>query len=268
MFGRRSDATLITDLSRMRRMMPYISPRRNESLVLYAQEIEADAALRFVEEVNRSRPEPDQLTLFHLILRAFAQTLHERPSVNRFVAGGRLWQRKGAWITFSAKMELADGAPLVTVKREFPDGESLDEMCDAILGNLRARRAGRENKSDAEMKAALQLPGFVIRAGVWVLHKANMLGLLPKSMIDDDPLFASLFVGNLGSVDMESGYHHLWEYGTCSMFAMIGRVQERWDGKKIFELKYSYDERMADGLAGGLAMAHIKQLLENPEKLR
>ena len=37
MFGRRPDATQVTGLPTIRRFMPFISPRRNDSLVLYAQ---------------------------------------------------------------------------------------------------------------------------------------------------------------------------------------------------------------------------------------
>ena len=76
MFGRRPDATQVTGLPTIRRFMPFISPRRNDSLVLYAQEIEADAALRFVDELNVGRSEESQITLFHLVLRAVASALH------------------------------------------------------------------------------------------------------------------------------------------------------------------------------------------------
>ena len=101
-----------------------------------------------------------------------------------------------------------------------------------------------------------------------VLRTANRFGLLPRSMIENDPMFSSVFVANLGSVGLDAGYHHLWEYGTCSMFAVMGRPKERHDGAVVFEIQYSYDERMEDGLYGGLAMASIKQHLESPESLR
>jgi hypothetical protein len=117
------------------------------------------------------------------------------------------------------------------------------------------------------MTLALRLPPSLIRIGVWVLHQANQLGLLPKSMIDDDPLFGSAFAANLGSVDMNAGYHHLWEYGTCSLFAMMGRIRTRLDGSRYFEMKYTYDERMADGLYGGISMEFVKDHIEHPEKL-
>jgi hypothetical protein len=255
-------------LSTMRAFMPFISPRRNESLVYYTMEIDPEPALAFIDEYNRSAPPERQLTLFTLYLRSLAKGMAERPHVNRFVAGGRLWQRDEVWLTFSAKMALEDGAPLVTVKRRFDQDRTLEDMVDGIQAKLGRRRGGEKTRSDGEMSLALRLPPSLIKLAVAVLHQANQLGLLPKKMIDDDPLFASAFAANLGSVDMNAGYHHLWEYGTCSAFAMMGRVKTRLDGSRYFEMKYTYDERMADGLYAGITMDMIKEWVENPEKLR
>ena len=55
MFGRRPDATLVRDLSMMRRFMPFVSPRRNDSLVLFDTEIEVEAAFQFLDEQNANR---------------------------------------------------------------------------------------------------------------------------------------------------------------------------------------------------------------------
>ena len=166
MFGRRSDATLVRDLSTMRRFMPYVSPRRNDSLFYMMQSIEVEAALEHLEKRNRERPPDRPITLFHLFLRSCGHALHLRPGVNRFVKGGRLWQRDGEWITFSTKREIRDGSPMLTVKRRFePTRESLDEMVDAIYARLRAGRAGKKTASDKEMGLLLRLPGFAIRIG-------------------------------------------------------------------------------------------------------
>ena len=87
-------------------------------------------------------------------------------------------------------------------------------------------------------------------------------------MIDDDPLFTSVFIANLGSVGLDAGYHHLWEYGTCSAFGVIGKVHERADGKRVMNVQYSYDERVEDGLYAATTMGQIKDKLEKPGELR
>ena len=268
MFGRRPDATQVRELSAMRRFMPYVSPRRNDSVFHLAQEIDVDAALEFLEKKNRERPPDRPITLFHLLLRSGSQALQLRPGVNRFVKGGKLWQRDGVWITFSAKVRIEDGAPLVTIKRRFePTRESLDEMVDGIYGLIRPARAGKQSTSDKEMGLLLRLPGFVIGGLLRLLHFADRFGAVPRGMIDADPLYTSCFVANLGSVGHDAGFHHLWEHGTCSLFGVIGKVRRGEGGRRVVTLCWTYDERIEDGLYSYITIAGIKDRVEHPELL-
>lgn len=268
MFGRRPDATPVRELSPMRRFMPYVSPRRNDSVFYMMQRIEVEAALEYLEKRNLERPPDRPITLFHLFLRSTTHAIYLRPGVNRFVKAGRLWQRDGEWITFSAKRELRDGSPMLTIKRRFhPERESLDEMVDAIYDKLRAGRSGRKTTSDKEMGLLLRLPGPVIRLALWIARIGDHFGLLPRSMIDADPLFTSVFVANLGSIDYPAGFHHLWEYGTASIFGVMGRIEPGPSGRRQISVAWTYDERIEDGLYSYHGLEMIRQQLERPELL-
>ena len=267
MFGRRPDATLVRDLSPVRRFMPFISPRRNESLVYFSHTVDAEPAIAFLETLNADRPPERRITFFHLVLRAIALGFHERPRLNRFVAGGRLWQRDGIWLSFAAKRAMNDESPIITVKQRVDPTLPLTAMVDAILDQIQAGRAGRRTTSDSEVDLLLRLPVPVIRAAMWVAHKADALGLMPRSMIDADPLYASAFLANLGSVGLEGGYHHLWEHGTCGVFCVIGRIEPDASGRRRASLKYTYDERVEDGLYCARTLERLRERLEHPEKL-
>jgi len=267
MFGRRPDATRVRDASAVRLFMSSISPRRNESLVYFAQEVDVEEALCFAEERSSRLPPDRRLTLFHLILRALVRMIDDRPRLNRFTAGGRLWQRDGIWITFSAKQRFDDDAPLLTVKRRFDPAESLDDMLEGLLGGLGGARSGRKTTSDREMALLLRLPPWLARALVRLVQGVDALGLLPRSMIDPDPMHASVFVANLGSVGLEAGYHHLWEYGNIPLFCVIGRVRTGSDGRRVATLKWSFDERVEDGLYCARGVERLQDLLSHPEKL-
>jgi hypothetical protein len=267
MFGRRPDASLVRDLPAIRRFMPFVSPRRNESLVYFAQDLDVEAAFAFLEQRNRERPPERPLTLFHLLLRAVARTMAERPRLNRFTAGGRVWQRDGVWLSFSAKLRFDLDAPILTVKRRFPEGESLDEMADGLLSGLREGRSGRPSTSDKEMGLLLRLPPALVRLLLRLVRAIDGLGLLPRAMIDSDPLYCSAFVANLGSVGLEAAYHHLWEWGTCPIFCVIGRVRPGPDGRRVLTLKWTYDERVEDGFYCARALEHLGRMLEKPETL-
>ena len=267
MLGRRSDARPVRDLPPLRRLMPYLSPRRNDSLFTMTSDIRVDAAMSYIESLNQDRPADRPLTLFHLFLRSLAIALHARPGVNRFVKGRRLWQRDGVWLTFSAKRELVDGSPVLTVKRRCdPDRETLEEMADGIYDHLLAGRAGRLTTSDREMNAAVRMPGFLLRAGIALLRLADELGSLPRAMTDSDPLFTSAFCANLGSIGLPAGIHHLWEYGTASIFCVIGKVEERPEGR-VLTVGWTFDERIADGLYTFIALDGVKERIQDPRQL-
>ena len=267
MFGRRADGILIRDIGTTRRFMPFISPSRNASLVYYSTDVEVDAALHFLDEQNAARSEDRRVTLFHLFLRSLAIALHDRPGVNRFVAGSRLWQRKEVAITYSAKQEILEGSPVLTIQRKFERDEGLLEMVDSFRDELLARRSGRLSTADKEVNLFVNLPPFVLRAALKLLGWVDHLGLLPASMIESDPMYASVFVANLGSVGLDAGYHHLWDYGTCSIFAVVGQVHERHDGKRVMTVKYSYDERVEDGLYAAITLDGVRARIEDPKQL-
>lgn len=268
MFSRRPDATLAHSIAPMRRIMPFVSPRRNDSVFHLAQDIDVEAALEFLEKHNRERPPERPITLFHLLLRSTAQALALRPGVNRFVKGGRLWQREGIYFTFSALREIADGARMLTIKRRFePETESLDEMVDGIYAKLRPARAGVQSTSDRETSLLLRLPPFLISLFVRAADALDHLGLLPRAMIEPDPLYCSIFFANLGSVGHEAGWHHLWERGTCSIFSVMGKVKPGPDGRRRVTVCWTYDERIEDGIYSYVTIAGIQKRIENPEQL-
>jgi hypothetical protein len=257
----------VRDVSALRRFMPFISPRRNESLVYFRQEIDVEAALRLVERLNDGRPPHARVTLFHLVLRGIARVLDDRPRLNRFVAGGRLWQRDGIWISFSAKKAMSEAAPVTSVKLRFDPAESLDELSARIAAALDVGRSDAKSTADHEIAWLLRVPVPVTRLALRAAGWLDALGLLPRAMIDSDPLYASAFVANLGSVGLDAGYHHLWEHGNVSIFCVVGKIQPAADGRRAIELKWTYDERIEDGLYCARSLELLRGYLAEPESL-
>jgi hypothetical protein len=265
MFGRRPDATLARDVPALRRFMPFISPRRPESMFWFSYDVDAEPSFEYLAKLNATRPEKRPVTFFHLVLHAFVETLHERPRMNRFVAGGRLWQRDGIWLSFSAKVAFDDDSPVITVKQRFEPGLTLAEIADQVYDKLGAGRSGKKTTSDREVDLMLRLPVPLIRLGMALVHYADSLGLLPRAMIDSDPLYASVFVANLGSVGLEGGYHHLWEHGNIGAFCVIGRFEKAADGRRKVTMKYTFDERIEDGLYAARSLGRVRERIEHPE---
>ena len=272
---RRTDGTEIPGLGFLRRMMPYLMPTRNEAMVLFGQEVASRPALDFLAQANATRPADRPITLFHLVLRGLTRAIHEFPRLNRFVAGGRHYDRDGIWLAFSAKMRLDLDAPVFARKMRFDPDEPLEAMVDRFYATLGEGRSGKESASDKEVKLLLRLPGPVLRFVVRAGRLLDGLGLMPQAMLEGDPMYASAFVANLGSVGLDAAYHHLFEYGTTPIFVTMGRLKRApvvlGDGsvasREIFELKYTYDERTEDGFYAARALERLQWLLEHPEHL-
>lgn len=254
-----------------RRMAVILFARRNESSVHFEEAVDVTDTLPWIERWNGTEGAP-HLTFFQMVLFGLARTLHEHPRLNRFVAGRKLYQRDGVWLTFAAKKSLSPDAPLVEVKREFPEGETLEQFAEAMAARLREARSDVVLKTDQDVKFFLKFPHLILIMLVRLIELVDFWGLLPRSFIRDDPFFASAFLANLGSVGGSAAFHHLYEYGDIPIFVTLGRVTDEVvvrDGqpavRKIARLRIVYDERIEDGFNALRAMATMRKMLENPE---
>src|SRR5207249_5104756 len=121
----RPDATPVPSVHPVRRIMPFLMPTKNGAFVLFEQQVAVAPARQLLATVNAERPPERAVTLFHLVLRSIGLAIAEFPRLNRFVAGSRLYERRGIWLSFSGKQRLERDAPLYTSKIAFDPQESL-----------------------------------------------------------------------------------------------------------------------------------------------
>ena len=271
---KRQDGDLVKSVHPLRRLMPLLMPTRAESFVLCSLQINAARSKAFLKEINANRPAVRGVTRFHLLLQALSVLLRDRPGVNRFIAGGHLYQRRGSWIAFVGKQRKSDDAGIFTIKREFLPGEKLVDMVDDLYARIGARRSGKE--SDKKVQLLLRQPYPLQRLSIAMERTLNRWNLLPQAVIAADPFFASVFVANLGSLGLDAFYHHNFEHGTCSLFVTLGRtrnsvvVSERREPQvqETFDLKLTYDQRVEDGFYCVAGIELLRHLLEEaPEDL-
>jgi hypothetical protein len=200
---RRSDAVLITGLSPERAIMPYLMPGRNESAVYHEAVYDISKTRQWMRAYNRSKPS-GAATLFHVFLWACGKALNEFPDLNRFVSGGRFYQRNRTEISFAAKQTFSPGAPLVVIKVPFPPAQAFERAVHRITIAIDEARSGAERAMARKLKLALMLPGPLLRVAIGCLRSLDRANLLPKRMLANDPMYASMFVANLGSIGLGS----------------------------------------------------------------
>jgi hypothetical protein len=89
-----------------------------------------------------------------------------------------------------------------------------------------------------------------------------------------DPLYTSIYFANLGSLGLDAPFHHLYEWGTTSIFVAIGKAfsKELWHGgtrtrQRYIDIKITLDERIADGFIFSQAASTFYRLISRPELL-
>ena len=72
---------------------------------------------------------------------------------------------------------------------------------------------------------------------------------------------------------MNPGYHHLYEWGNCPIFAMVGEIREeaicnngQVSIEKVLPIRLSFDERIEDGSIAKHGLKAFVDALEDPEK--
>lgn len=273
--GDRRDGKWLKDLDGMHLIMPFLFPKRTESEVYLLEQVDASNLVKYVEKKNLENPDK-KTTAFHVFVAAIGKTLHFRPYLNRFIAGGRVYQRFEETVAFMVKRKFEDHADEIIMVLKIRPDMTLDDISRKIRGDTEKVRS-EKNGSDIDkmMETVGRWPRFFNRFFFWLVRTADYYGLMPESVMKGDPDFSSVLVSNLGSIKCGAPYHHLNNYGTNSVMITIGEIHKapivnekgEVEVRDVVDLGCTLDERIADGFYFARSVKYIKYLIENPELL-
>lgn len=266
----RSDGILIKKLHPYRRLLSFILPDANSSAVYFDEFIKADELMKYIDE-NR---EESQVDMTYCLVAAAGLALLKNPQMNRFVKGYRLYQRKENYVTFTVKRKkLNKKSKVSAVKLKIDSEMTLHDLNKKIQSKINVERSEKKTSFDVEANLFFKLPRPLMLFAIKAANTLDYYNLLPSFMVKTDAMYTSAFMANLGSIGMKPGYHHLYNWGTCPHFITVGKVFDRpvvKEGKVTFEksinIRFSYDERIEDGLSAYQGVKTILKVLEEPNK--
>lgn len=261
----RIDGKMITvDNDPFHSIVPYVMPKRTEAEVSATEEFDVTKLLKTVEKYNKKNK--TNIKLFHAICMAVGKTLYHRPKLNIFISGKRYYQRKDITLSFVAKQRFDDEAVETLMFMKVKPEDTILNVSSQILGDVNKARTSGSNDLDKTMDFVGKLPRCVLEIVFWVIRKLEYFGIMPESLMKGDPNYSSVLLSNLGSIKAVSCYHHLSNYGTCSMMMTIGTLKQV--GKKqLLPITITFDERIADGFYFAKSFRLTKYMLENPDEL-
>ena len=274
-WGDRRDGRLVRAPG-LQTIMCYLMPKRTDCEVYLSDQLDATELLPYLERVNAEHPEY-KTTLFHCFVTACARMVKERPLMNRFIQGYRMYERDEISLAFVAKRRFADGADeslMFLVPRE---EDALPQVSRKIVGEVGQMRKSEHSTGgvDALLDSLAKLPRLLLMLIVRVVRWLDFWGVNPKALTDGDPNYATVFCSNLGSIRCPSVYHHLNNYGTNSIMITIGTLHKEEvlmpDGTRqlrdMVDIGATLDERIADGFYFARSLKLVKHIFAHPELL-
>jgi len=270
--GDRKDATLIRDIDSLHIAMAncYINRTDNEAYI--SEQIELDPIKNWI--ANHT-DEEFKYTFFHVIVAAILKLLVVRPKLNRFIADRRYYQKDERTAGFIVKRQFTDEAKegMAIVKAD--ENSTVFDVHEAIKKQVIPCKQGKQSGTENSMDIFKKLPHFLVKFIFDCVRGLSNKGWLPMSLIEGDSNHTSVFITNLGSIGLKCGYHHLSNYGTASIFVVIGqkKMTPFYDEngnvtmKETLDIGLTIDERIADGYYYAKSVKILKKLLENPELL-
>lgn len=270
-FGDRKDGWRIRNLSSHQKMIPVLMPQRSASCVYFKETYDVTNLVKFVDELNKENKGQEKgirkYSYFGAILAAIARLLALRPHLNRFVLNDKLYQRRDIRLAFVAKKEMSESAPESDIVASFDRTANLDDIMLKLQGEIGLAKKGEDDSSDF-LDSLTKGPHFVLKLFKWVISFLLKFDFFPESLSAIDPMQASVFAANLGSLNLDTApYHHLYDRGTLSMFLVIGKIKKTEDDRYEVSATLTLDERVSSGFYYIKSMEIFKELLDKPKQL-
>lgn len=272
-WGDRYDGWRVRNVDVVFSVIPYFLRTRMDAQNFFEVNLRVDNIEAFIKEHKEDIP---NLSIMHVVMAALIRLISQRPYLNRFVIWNKIFARNHMNFSIAVKRSLSDTGEETLIKPYFMPTDTLQDVVRKVeQERANNQQVGQKNASDKISKLLGLLPDSLLRTVVFSLLHMDKVGIMPKVINQASPWHCSIFLTNIGSIGVESIYHHLYEFGTCSMFVAMGKKSRSHtfdkDGSivahKSIQLKFVLDERICDGFYYASSMRQMSKYLDDPTLL-
>ena len=272
MFGHRSDGKKVKNLEPIFRVIPSVMIERSDAQVYFKQDIPLKTMDEYIE---RKAQEGIRMSYMNIIYAGIVRIINERPKLNRFVMNGTTYQRNKIFVSLSIKKSLTDEGQETVVKIPFNGTENIFEIKEKVDSTIEKNKdIATSNKTDKLVKILNIIPNKLILWTVRILNFMDKHGIMPKAVIKASPFHTSVFLTNVCSLGIDSIYHHIYNFGTTSLFFSMGKKKKSYiyeddeiKEEKCITIAFVGDERICDGHYYASSFKQLNKYLKKPELL-
>lgn len=268
----RPDGRYIKNLHAMNKFMPFIMPNRNDALNNFADEFDITETDNFCRQMVMSGR--TNFSILHVILAAYVRTVSQRPAMNRFVSGQRIYARNDITVVMTIKKSMTADSPDTCIKVHFAPDDTVYDVYDKFNAVVEANKQTADLDSDFDKTATklANLPRPILRLTVRILNWLDYHGKLPRALLEVSPFHGGMIITSMGSLGIKPIYHHIYNFGNLPVFISYGKkefdskVKRSGDGETYRKIaaKVVTDERICDGFQFASAFKLLKKYVERP----
>ena len=271
-FGDRREGRRVRTLPPMSYVVPFIMKDRSDSQNFFEDIIDITAIEKYLDEKHREGY--TDMTLLHVILAAYVRVVSERPGINRFLSGQRIYARNDIECVMTIKKELTLESPDTCIKVKFDPRDNIYNVYKKF--RVVAKEAVEQTTDfDDTARKLTKLPRPLFRAAIKLLYFLDYFGILPKALLKVSPFHGSMIITSMGSLGIPAIFHHLYNFGNLPLFLSYGNIftadAVKRDGTRerhrFVTFKVVTDERICDGYYYASCFKRIKRYLLHPELL-
>lgn len=266
----RADGKRVRKSDPMYTVVPYIMDKRNDAMNMTTVDIPVEPIQNYI---NAKRKDGIRMSHMSVVMAAYLRTVYEFPLLNNFIVNKKIYTHKEFKVAMVVLKNLVTQEETMS-KVEFELDDNIFEVNEKMNAYVdENKKETSVNNTDKMIKFLVSLPGLLL-VGVGLFKLLDRYGLLPKFITDLSPFHASITLTNLASIRTNHIYHHIYNFGTTSVFIAMGKnreVAKKKDGEIVFEkcmpLGVVMDERICSGIYFAAAFRKFKQYLDNPALL-
>ena len=263
----------VKTISPMSAVIPFIMVNRTGSQNFISDSVDIEKVEKYIKEKQAQGMQ--NISMMHVMIAAYIRLVSQRPALNRFIRGQRVWTRKNVEVSLTIKKEMSLDSPDTVVKITLPPSATLEDVYTALNNEIVSYRANPGGDFDDTARAFTRLPGLIFKFAVASLRFLDYFGLMPKAIAKVSPFHCSYFITSMGSLGIPPIYHHLYDFGSCPVFFSFGAKRRTYEidntglvrRRQYMDFTFVLDERICDGYYYASALKLLKNILKNPWQL-
>lgn len=263
----------VKSISPMSAVIPFIMVNRTGSQNFIQDSVEIEKLEKYMKEKQQAGM--TNISMMHIMIAAYIRLVSQRPALNRFIRGQRIWTRKNVEVSLTIKKEMSLESPDTVVKITLPPDATLAQVYEVLNHEIVSYRENPGGDFDDTARILTKLPGLLFKFTVATLRFLDYFGLMPRFLAKVSPFHCSYFITSMGSLGIPPIYHHLYDFGSCPVFFSFGAKRRAYEmdsqgivkKKSYLDFTFVLDERICDGYYYASSLRLLKSIIKNPYQL-